>query len=181
MPLYVRLYLKMDLKSKYQIYDDILQTLYNESNHCLLTSKIAEKLDVEFRVVHSLTLELVELGYINNKDSKGKIMEILSRGHDLRGDFFATLVQKGKFFLKDEGGFKEKYKDLKTKKSWTNAKTAVVVVNAIIVLWLSWMTFNESRKSNKLEEELSSAKKVELELRQEIKKKDSTIKKIRGK
>ena len=121
----------MIIKERYRIFDEILNTLEKEDSLIILTSKLAEKINIDFYIISSLCDDLINEGFLINRNS------VAVRDNKLAGDKFVQLSQKGRFLIKEEGGFKTKYTKYKYDKCWSIIKIIAVGINALAIIFIS--------------------------------------------
>ena len=143
----------MKKKEKYNKLDIILNAFKGKNK---VASTISREVKMDFHIFHTLSIILLENGYIKDFN------ELATKSEMYQNDFIATISQKGIYFFELEGGFKRRYKQERQKYNWTIAKTSAAIANAVIIICISIWAIIESKKepgTEKLEKEIELLKK----------------------
>lgn len=131
----------MNRKNKALLKDRILDILDRKNNKLVFISTISDELGKESSLVYYLLLQMANEGFVG-LNSAGSHENILP-----------YIETKGHFFLKIEGGYIRRYTQYVIKTTWTIVKIVSVTANTLVIMYLSYLTYNSQDKTNRLEKE----------------------------
>jgi len=152
----------MKIEERFKIKDQILKTIFESENKTLSVSEVSQILKLDFYKIHTLADDLLNENLVINRAN------LATKDSKWHGDKSLNLSPKGQFFLREEGGFKSRYKTQRLKKSWMIAKTIAAVANALIIIYVSIWAINVADKSNDLQDNIEKKNKFIIDLSNEI-------------
>jgi len=151
-------------KEKAQLKDEILKYFVINHDKNISISEVADNFNIEYEIIHALSVELLSEGYIKKQ---------YSINDNYKENFGCNATQKGSYFLNHEGGSTSIHNKYKHNKIWNIAKIIVITLNAIAILLLTYWDVSKNIYSNKSEKILKEKDSIINELKIELNKLDT--------
>ncbi|WP_420577988.1 hypothetical protein [Ekhidna sp.] len=141
-------------------------------NEAILKDKVLEYLATTKKsaadgvIAKAIGYKDFEVGYAAEQlknDELVELMNITSFDSNRSNEYNVTILTKGLYFFENDS-FQSQYNKLKKTKRFKNIRTIVLAINAILILYFSWLSIENKRENkvlqnrvNELETELKVA------------------------
>lgn len=135
-----------------QLKDRILNELLSIKTNSCSTVKLSEKLNIE----HYVILHLSEDLFLNNFVKKIEVSTMAKE----KAEYILTLNHSGKYFLNMSGGYICSHKAYRLKQITDTSKMVIIIANAIVMTWLTWLLVTKSGIDSEMKDEVDKIESI---------------------